>query len=325
MSDTNQTSPTDLQRTSAPLNAFTVDVEDYYQVVAFERGVSPDRWDSYQSRVVENTHRIVDLMDCHEVRGTFFILGWVAERYPQLVREIHARGHEIGSHGYWHRRIYTQTPDEFRDDVQQSKDVIEGIIGQAVTAYRAPCFSITERSLWALEILAELGFTSDSSVFPIYHDRYGIPGARPDIHQIETPSGPLWEFPPSVRSLAKMNLPISGGGYFRLFPLAWTANSIRWLHRTTGRPFMFYIHPWELDPGQPRVSAGTRIGRFRHRVNLASTERKLDRLLSQFRFAPMAEVIERYKTIATDERAGCRANESTEWQTDKSSLAPTSL
>ena len=197
---------------SAIVNAFTVDVEDYYQVSAFEKHVDRVDWDRYESRVGPNTRRLLDLLDHHQVQATFFVLGWVAQRQPDLVRDIHRRGHEIGSHGYWHRLIYDQSPQEFRDDLRQSRDVLDSILGTPVTAYRAPSFSITSRSRWALEILGEEGFLVDSSVFPIHHDRYGIPGAPRRLHRIATASGTLWEFPPSVARLARLNIPVGGGG-----------------------------------------------------------------------------------------------------------------
>jgi polysaccharide deacetylase family protein (PEP-CTERM system associated) len=273
------------------LNALTVDVEDYFQVSAFERQVRREDWDRYESRVVPNTKRILALLGRHQVKATFFILGWVAERFPDLVGEIQGAGHEIGSHGYWHRLIYDQAPDEFRHDLCRARDVLEGIAGSRVLAYRAPSFSVIERSRWALDILAAEGFEIDSSVYPIHHDRYGMPDARPDLHRLQTSAGPLWEFPPSsVRAVGK-NIPVGGGGYFRLYPLGVTTRWLAQINRKQQRPFMFYVHPWELDPGQPRLRAGSRLSRFRHRVNLATTERKLDRLLSQFRFAPVGEVI----------------------------------
>jgi len=273
------------------LNAFTVDVEDYFQVSGFDRHIRRDRWDSFEGRVVANTRRVLRLLERHDVLGTFFILGWVADRHPRLVREIHRRGHEIGSHSFWHRLIYEQTPEQFRADLRQSRDALEGAIGQRVTAYRAPSFSITARSLWALEILAEEGFEVDSSVFPIYHDRYGIPHAEPRLHRLAVGGGSLWEFPPSVARFAGVNVPV-GGGYFRLCPLWWTLLCLRRIRRL-GQPAMLYVHPWEIDPEQPRLAAGTRLSRFRHYVNLAATERKLDTLLRKHRFGRLCDVIGR--------------------------------
>lgn len=273
------------------LNAFTVDVEDYFQVSAFEKHVPRAQWDQCESRVEANTHRILRLLDQHAVKATFFLLGWVGERYPQLVRDIQACGHEIGSHGYWHRLIYEQTPDEFRADLRRSRDVLQEIIGQPVTAHRAASFSITKRSLWALEILVEEGFLVDSSVFPIYHDRYGIPCAERKLHRLMTASGPLWEFPPSVARFAALNVPVSGGGYFRLYPLWWTVYCLRRINRVQQQPFVCYVHPWEFDTEQPRIHAASWVSRFRQYVNLGRSERKLDRLLRHFRFGRLSDVL----------------------------------
>lgn len=272
------------------LNAFTVDVEDYFQVSAFESGIERANWDDYESRVTENTGRILDLLGRHDIRGTFFVLGWVASKHPELVQRITAAGHEVASHGYWHQLVYRQTPDEFRADLVRSRDVLQDITGQPVTAYRAPSFSIVTRSLWALDVLVEEGFRVDSSIFPVRHDRYGVPDARREIHVRETAAGPICEFPPSVLRVAPMNVPISGGGYFRLFPLAFMIRSWRRLvHRRM--PGMFYIHPWELDPEQPRLRVAGRVSRFRHYVNLARTADKLDRFVSRFAFAPIGDVL----------------------------------
>jgi polysaccharide deacetylase family protein (PEP-CTERM system associated) len=275
---------------SRPLHAFTVDVEDYFQVSAFERCVSREQWDTFSCRVESNTRRILDLLKTHEVHATFFILGWIAERYPNLVKEISRAGHEIGSHGYWHRLIYTQTPTEFRADIRRSVAVLENIIGLPITAYRAPSFSITEKSRWALEVLIEEGFTADSSIVPIYHDLYGIPGAQAGLHQLETPAGSIWEFPPAVYGFLgnKLMLPVGGGGYFRIYPFRFTRWCLRQLEKR--QPLMFYIHPWEVDPNQPRLHAPFK-SRLRHYCNLRSTLNKLDRLLSSFRFGSMHDVL----------------------------------
>jgi polysaccharide deacetylase family protein (PEP-CTERM system associated) len=273
------------------LNAFTVDVEDYFQVSAFENRVLREHWDLYESRVVANTRRILALLERHQVRATFFVLGWVAHRFPQLVREIRRFGHEIGSHGYWHRLIYDQSPEQFRNDLKQSREILEDLVGERILAYRAPSFSITSRSLWALEILLEEGFGVDSSVFPVRHDRYGIPEAEPRIHRVNTPSGVLWEFPPSVVQWHRLNVPVSGGGYFRLYPLAWTLRWLASINHGCQQPFMFYVHPWELDPQQPRLRAGNFASRIRHRLNLPRTESRLERLLGAFRFGPVHDVL----------------------------------
>ncbi|MEN6457935.1 MAG: XrtA system polysaccharide deacetylase [Thermoguttaceae bacterium] len=274
------------------LNAFTVDVEDYFQVSAFEQTIRRVDWPQYESRVVRNTHRLLWLLDRHCVTATFFILGWQARRCAPLVRDIQACGHEIGSHGYWHRLIYGQSPEEFRRDVRQSRVVLEDILGQRVSAYRAPSFSITSRSLWALDILAEEGFRVDSSIFPIHHDRYGLPGAPRKLHRIATGAGSLWEFPPPVVRVAGVNMPVGGGGYFRLYPLAWTIHCLRRINCRNRQPFLFYIHPWELDPDQPRIATRSPLSRFRHYVHLSTTERKLGTILKKFRFAAMQNAIE---------------------------------
>jgi len=286
------TSPevTGTDRGEGVLNAFTVDVEDYFHVANFEDVVSRKSWDQYPSRVVGNTTRILDLLDRHQVKATFFVLGWVASRHPEIVREIHHRGHEIGSHGYWHRLIYRQSPRQFLADLRRSRKLLEDVTGVRVRAYRAPSFSITRQSLWALDILIEEGIEIDSSIFPIRHDRYGIPGAQPRLHRLETSAGSLWELPPSVVSLFGRNVPVGGGGYFRLYPLALTR---RWLRQinASGHPFMFYVHPWELDPDQPRLRGCSPLSRFRHYINLARTESRLHRLLESFCFAPMSSLI----------------------------------
>lgn len=279
-------------------NALTVDVEDYYHVSGFEDHIDRGDWGRYESRVVASTHRVLAILDEHKIRGTFFVLGWVADRHPELVRDIHSSGHEIGSHGYWHQLVYRLTPEEFRADVARGRDVLEQLIGQPVVAYRAPSFSITRRSLWALDILASEGFRFDSSIFPVYHDRYGIPDARPTVHRIATASGDLWEFPISVHRVFGMNLPVSGGGYFRLFPLRWTFHCLSAINGKEGRPFVFYFHPWEIDAEQPRLRAGSRLSRARHYVNLARTERKLEALLATYPFGTLSEAIDTARAAA---------------------------
>ena len=272
-------------------NAISIDVEDYFQVSGFERSVSRDDWDHYPSRVVQNTRRLLGIMERHRVQGTFFVLGWVAEKFPFLVKEICAQGHEIGSHSYWHRLIYDLKPEEFRKDLRRSIDILQDISGQAVKSFRAPSFSITQTSLWALDILAEEGIEYDSSIFPTHHDRYGIPDAPREIHQVETSATNLWEFPMSVAHWRGLSLPASGGGYFRLYPYSITRRLIRQINQT-GRPLMFYLHPWEIDPQQPVVRGPSYLSRKRHRINLAKTEKKLERLLNDFAFAPMTHVLD---------------------------------
>ena len=273
------------------LNALTVDVEDYFQVTSFEGVVPRNQWDSQESRVVASTERILELFSQHDVRGTFFVLGWVAERFPKLVRRIEAAGHELGCHSHWHRLIYDLTPETFRSDLARSKAAIEDASGSPVTAFRAPSFSITRRSLWALEILVEEGFRVDSSIFPTAHDRYGIPGSAPEIHILPTPAGPIAEFPMTVARLGRLALPVGGGGYFRLYPWFITRRLLAYVNQTCQRPFAFYVHPWEVDPQQPRIRGGSRLSRFRHYVNLHTTHRKLERLLTEFRFGTVTQVV----------------------------------
>ncbi len=293
------------------LNVFTVDVEDYYQVSAFERHVDRARWDDFPSRVVDNTHRLLRLLDRHQVQGTFFVLGWVARRHPELVRSIGAAGHELASHGFWHRLVYNQTPDEFRRDLRDSREAIAAAAGAVVTMYRAPSFSITARSLWALDVLIEEGFTVDASVFPIRHDRYGLPHAARSLHRLPTPMGEsIWEFPASTARLIGMNLPVAGGGYFRLYPWNITRRLLGRINTTEQQPFMFYTHPWELDPDQPRIAGPGLRSRFRHYVNLASTAGKLERLLERFQFTTLGNAVRQMAlnpSCAPIERAECPA------------------
>lgn len=288
------------------INAFTVDVEDYFQVTGFERQIPRAAWDSFESRVVPSTQKILDLLAYKGVRGTFFVLGWVAHRFPSLVRQIHAAGHELASHSYWHRLVYTLTPDEFRQDVRDSKAAIEDASGVAVTAFRAPSFSITAKSLWAFEVLVEEGITADSSVFPVHHDRYGIPGCQPEIHRISTSAGRILEFPMTSVGSGRFAIPVGGGGYFRLYPLWLTGKLLKRVNRVAHRPFAFYIHPWELDPDQPRLKFGSLSSRFRHYVNLQPTRAKLSALLSQFRFGTLTESIAQYEL--TNPFAECGAS-----------------
>jgi polysaccharide deacetylase family protein (PEP-CTERM system associated) len=268
----------------SPVNVMSIDVEDYYHVTNFEGKVQRCDWDGYPSRVRANTRRLLKLLDKHQVQGTFFVLGWVGRRFPGLVREIVRAGHEVGCHSYWHRLVYRQTPEEFRSDLQMARDVLEDASGEPVTAYRAPCYSITRESLWALDILKDEGFQYDSSIFPTYHPRYGIPNARPFPHRI----GELWEFPPSAVRFLGTNMPVAGGGYFRLYPVTWTAFCFRQIN-ACGQPFVFNIHPWEIDPDQPRL-ARFGLSAFRHYLNLESTEEKLDWLLGQFSFGHLSQV-----------------------------------
>jgi polysaccharide deacetylase family protein (PEP-CTERM system associated) len=277
------------------LNALTVDVEDYYHVSAFESLIGRHQWNSFESRVVASTQRILDVLADASVRGTFFVLGYVAERHPELVRRIRAAGHEIGCHSYWHRLVYQQTPEEFRADLRRARDVLQDLTGSPVVAYRAPSFSITRRNLWALDVLIEEGFRFDSSIYPTYHDRYGIAGAPSQPHQIVRPTGSLWEFPMAIYRRFGYPLPIGGGGYFRLYPYALTRRGLRAIN-AEGRPFVVYIHPWELDPEQPRLKAG-RLTTFRHYNNLHRTRGRLAQLLRDF---PLGTVTDVYASLQAE-------------------------
>jgi polysaccharide deacetylase family protein (PEP-CTERM system associated) len=272
-------------------NAFSVDVEDWYQVSDFEGVVEFGAWDRHESRVVRNTERVLALLDEHQVKGTFFVLSWNAERHPELIRRIADAGHEIASHGYRHRLIYEQTRAEFRDDVMRSKKVLEDATGTAVLGYRAPSFSLTQASLWALDVLLECGFQYDSSIFPIADRLYGIPNARRLPFAIRTDGGrQLLEFPMSTARAAGRNWPLGGGAYLRLLPYRYMRWGIRRVNRE-GAPALVYVHPWELDPEQPRIKTRGKRGLSTHYVNLRRTEGKLRRLLQDFPFEPARDVL----------------------------------
>jgi polysaccharide deacetylase family protein (PEP-CTERM system associated) len=306
------------------INALTIDVEDYFQVSAFEGCVSRECWDNYPLRVEGNTSRILDILDEFKVKATFFVLGWVAERKPALVREIARRGHEVASHGYGHQRVCTQTRKEFREDIRRSKTLLEELCGVPVHGYRAPSYSISMNTLWAYDELLDAGYLYDSSVFPIRHDLYGIPDWPRHPFTVEKNWDGQWqpsasipcslhtnhyslfdshcstvncstvqlfkEIPITTLSIAGKSIPIAGGGYFRLFPYPFTRWGLRRINREEGRPFVFYLHPWEIDPGQPRMSDAGKKSRFRHYLNLHRTEGRFRSLLKDFRFATMREV-----------------------------------
>ena len=272
------------------VNAMTIDVEDYFHVSAFDRVVSRDQWAQFESRVCANTERLLRIFETHGVTATFFVLGCVAERFPTLVADIMSLGHEIASHGYDHRLVYEQTPLAFRQDVRRAKAVLEGLTGSRVDGYRAPSYSITSRTPWAFDVLIEEGHRYDASVFPIRHDRYGMPDAPRFPHVVSRPAGSLVEAPGSTVRLGPVNLPVAGGGYFRLLPYWWTRWGIGRLNRLERCPAIFYLHPWEIDPGQPRLPAD-RLGRFRHYRNLDRTEDRLHQLLADFRFDTLRSAI----------------------------------
>jgi polysaccharide deacetylase family protein (PEP-CTERM system associated) len=264
------------------LNAMTFDVEDYYHVEAFQSVIQRADWGSYEGRVYNSTLKILDILSRYGIKATFFILGWVAEHTPEVVKEIHAAGHEIGSHGYAHQIIYQQTQAEFADDVRRSLEIIEGITGEKVLGFRAPSFSVTKRSLWAIEILQSLGLAYDSSVFPIIHDLYGIPDAPRHPYQI---AQGFWEFPMTTIRMLGANLPVGGGAYLRVFPYWWTRWGIRRAN-SDGGPAVVYLHPWELDPGHPKIKT-SRINQLRHYINLEKTEDRLVALCRDFRFTSL--------------------------------------
>jgi len=275
---------------SAIQNALTIDVEDYFHVSAFEGSIDRSDWSSYPSRVSSNTIRLMDLLEQYQIKATFFVLGWVAEREQNLIREIARRGHEVACHGYSHQLVYNQTPGLFREETIRSKQLLEDIVQVPVRGYRAASYSITKRSRWALDILAEVGFIYDSSIFPIRHDRYGIPDAQEYPYRLETQSGhSLVEFPLSTVKVFGYRFPIAGGGYFRLYPYQLTRAGLKQVNRQN-QPFIFYLHPWEIDPDQPAVSAGW-MSRFRHYNNLDKCECRLKRLLGDFSFGRAQDVL----------------------------------
>jgi len=272
-----------LQRT----NAMTVDVEDYFHVSAFEKIIQPSDWSSCKPTVDYNTKRLLDLFAQKEIKATFFILGWVAEAFPQLIKDIAEQGHEIASHGMNHRRAATQTREQLSDDIKKSIDVLEQASGEKVLGYRAPSFSIGKENEWAFELLAELGLVYSSSTYPIAHDLYGTPEWPRFIHN--RPEG-IIEIPiPTLRSDNK-NLGIGGGGYFRLYPYFLSKKRIQKFLKNESQPYSFYFHPWEIDPNQPRVSGASLKSKIRHYINLSRMEGKIDSLLTDFNWSTVQDV-----------------------------------
>lgn len=332
-------------QTKQVVNALTIDVEDYYHVHALSKVVAYEDWDSFEPMVEKNTYHILDILDSgasNEVgamdnepggplnvsRATFFILGWVAQRYPGLVKEINSRGHEIACHGYNHKCIFNQTKKEFKEDVIRAKGILEDLIGAEIIGYRAPSYSIIKGTLWALEILFEIGFRYDSSIFPIKHDLYGIPKAprfpfiidfsnddllsqlenpnysyedgnvnkkldKPIHNRFKYPVSDIFfvEFPITTLSFYGINLPCSGGGYFRLFPLLYTRWGINKINRQSGMPVIFYIHPWELNPDTPKINGTSMLSLFRTYINLKKTSERFNKLLMEFKFGPLASML----------------------------------
>jgi polysaccharide deacetylase family protein (PEP-CTERM system associated) len=274
--------------TARPGNALTVDVEEHFQVAAFERTIPRDDWEATESRVEPNTDRVLDLFAAHDCKATFFVLGWVAERHPGLVRRIVADGHELASHGYEHTRIHQFTPEQFRNDVVRTKRILEDVGGVAVRGYRAPSYSINAKNLWALDVLLEAGHVYSSSIYPIRHDLYGMPEAPRFPFRLKTDG--ILEIPVTTVRFGSHNYPCGGGGYFRLLPYIAYRGMLRRVNERDGQPGLFYFHPWEIDPGQPRVSKAPLRSRFRHYLNLDAMHARLGRLLTDFTWGRMDEV-----------------------------------
>ena len=271
-------------------NALTFDVEEYFHAEVFAGVVRPDAWPTFESRVVDTTTRILDRLDRAGVHATFFVLGWVAERHPALVREIDSLGHEVACHGYGHRMIQQLNTHELAEDVTRAKKVLEDITGTAVIGYRAPTFSVTRETLWSLEVLCDAGFLYDSSIFPIVHDRYGISGSPRFPYRIRAGASEITEFPLSTVTLLGRRLPVAGGGYFRLLPYEMTRRAIARLNVRERQPAIVYLHPWDVDPDQPRQPVNA-FSWWRHTVNADKVAGRLQRLLQDFRFAPACEVL----------------------------------
>ncbi len=272
-------------------NAISIDVEDYFQVAALSETINVSEWENISSRVECNTHKILDLFDQYNVKATHFILGWIADRFPNLVKEIANRGHEVASHGYSHQLIYNQSKEVFRQETDKSKKILEDIIGEEVIGYRAASYSITKKSLWALDILAEAGFKYDSSIFPVYHDNYGIHGSPVEPHILQTPKGhKMVEYPLSIYKAFGQTIPIAGGGYFRLYPYWLSRYFYRQMNKKL-KSFVFYLHPWEVDPDQPKVDVSW-FSKFRHYNNLDKCEGRLSKLLSEFNFTTMKDKLD---------------------------------
>ena len=267
-----------------PKHIMSVDVEDYFMVEAFAGSITKSSWPSWPSRVVESTKRTLELLDKYNAKGTFFFVGWVANKFPHLVRDVIAHGHELGCHSFWHRPVYSLTPAQFREDTKLALQTIEDASGLRVDGYRAPSWSITKECLWALDILAEEGFSYDSSIYPIHHDLYGFPGAQRFPYTLISPNGSsLREYPPATVHFLGLNLPAAGGGYLRIRPSTYTHWVFRHFERRYGGGVVTYLHPWELDPEQPRIS-GKLKSRLRHYTNLAGMKKKLESLLRLYSF-----------------------------------------
>ena len=271
------------------IHGLSFDIEEHFQVAAFDCVARRRHWQSLESRVERNTHLILDLLEARGIHATMFVLGWVAERHKGLIRRIVESGHELASHGYAHELITGQTPSVFREDIRRAKGILEDIGGRPILGYRAPTFSITRDTEWALPILVEEGYQYDSSIMPVIHDSYGISGASPIIHTISTEKGSIFEVPPSTYKWAGLTIPIAGGGYFRLFPYRVLKRLLQRVERQ-GHPLIMYLHPWELDPQQPRMRGST-LSKFRHYLNLGKVESRLKQLLKDFSFGPIQDLL----------------------------------
>jgi len=270
-----------------PLSALTVDVEDYFHVAAFEKNIPVSSWDSMPVRVFNNTQKLLDLFEKHEATATFFLLGWVAERYPQLVKDIHRRGHEVASHGYNHTKATSQTAAQFAIDVRETKALLEDLTGSEVIGYRAPSFSIDKTNEWAFAELQQAGYKYSSSTYPVKHDLYGTPDWPQQPYM--RPEG-IWECPMPILNLAGKQWPVAGGGYFRLLPYWLSKRLINRYLDSTNSPYMFYFHPWEIDPDQPRVADASLKSKFRHYINLNRMEKKICFLLEDYRWQSLQQV-----------------------------------
>ncbi|MCA9751459.1 MAG: DUF3473 domain-containing protein [Gemmatimonadetes bacterium] len=279
-------------------NALTVDVEDWFQVSNFDSIVDRADWDRLESRVEANTTRLLELFARHDARGTFFVLGWVAERFPHLVREIRDAGHEIASHGYGHELVYRLGRERFAEDLERSVQVLESACGVRPRGYRAPSFSVDQRTPWAFEVLRERGFTFDSSLFPVRHPRYGVPDFSRVPRRVDTRHGTIDEFPLTTLRVFGRNVGAAGGGYLRLLPLGVLETAFRRMN-AAGQPAVLYLHPWEIDPGQPRLRVRG-LGRITHYTNLAGTAGRLERVLSEFPFDTMTAALQSAPDLARE-------------------------
>jgi polysaccharide deacetylase family protein (PEP-CTERM system associated) len=271
------------------IHHFSVDVEEYFQVSAFESHVSRKRWNDFESRVVNSVSQLLEMFAEHDAGATFFVLGWVAEKHPEMVRSIAAAGHEVASHGWDHRLVGRQSRDDFRDSVKRTKELLEELTGEPVRGFRAPSFSITPGCEWALDVLIEEGHAYDSSLFPVSRPGYGYPAGRRDPHWIERDVGRIAEMPPATVRVGKLNLPAGGGAYFRLLPYSLARAAAR-SSAQRGHPATFYIHPWEIDPNQPRLDVSL-LTRLRHYGGLGRTAKRLRRFLGEFSFRPIADTV----------------------------------